>query len=452
MNADRSPSVGARAAIAEYLPPVKDRRFWITQGLVMAVFATHAVLHAEVTGYPNAFVGVAYAFPVVYASLEFGWRGSVATTLLVVVLTVPYVIIDALNGAQVDMVGHALELAILVIVAPVVGSVVESERSERRAHETAERRYRALFESSGVPTVVLDADGRIQEANPAAAPLLGEPPEGRLLADALGTDLADAILANAAPERLRVGAGLELRPVVSRHVGEDGEKRTQVIFQDVTEEASGQRRARAWALAVLTAQEEERRRISQEIHDEALQLVVELRRRVDRAAKASPNGREDLLGARSLADEALRELRTVAVRLRPPDLDDLGLVASLERLVADASRHDCRTELEVEGDAEPLPPDLALALYRVGQEALTNATHHASASHVSVRLAFGPDHLQLVVQDNGVGFDVARADTADGDTHLGMLGMHERVELVGGTLEVRSSPGAGTTIVATAPR
>lgn len=440
-----------QAALVRYLPPVGDRRFWITQALVMAVFATHALLHLGTNQYPDAFATIAYAFPVVYAALEFGFRGSVATTALVVVLSVPYVVQDALSGDHVDFVGHLIELGILAIVAPVVGSVVESERLARRGHEAAERRYRALFESSGVPAVVLDESGRIQEANPAAASLLRGPLEGRSLTDVLGGDAVSALLGDRPPERLHVVAGLDLRPVVSRQERASGQELTQVVFQDVTEEATGQRQARAWALAVLSAQEDERRRIAQDLHDEALQLIVELRRRVDRAARAAPERRDELSGARLLADQAIEELRSVAVRLRPPDLDDLGLVASLERLVEDADRYGIDATLRVEGSAEPLAPSTALALYRVGQEALTNAEHHARANNVTLRVAFDPGLVRLTIADDGVGFDVERVQAPGEDIHLGLVGMRERMELIGGELSIRSAPGRGTTVAAAAP-
>ena len=434
--------------MSQYLPPVRDRRFWVTQGLVVAVFVTHAILHMEVSGFPHVLVGFAYAFPVLYAALEFGFRGSVATTALVTVLTLPYVVDDWMTGARVDFAGHVLEVAILIVVAPVVGAVVEAERAERQAHQAAELRYRALFEASGVPAVVLDDSGTIQEANPTASDVLRGPLEGRTLSGVVGADTAERILGGH-PGRFRIASGVELRPVVSR-AGDEGERLTQVIFQDVTEEASGHRRAQAWGLAVLTAQEEERRRIAQELHDEALQLVVELRRRVERATKDRSGGLEELVEARTLADQVIDELRTVAVRLRPPDLEDLGLVASLERLVAESQYRGTQAEFRLEGEPTPLAQDVALALYRVGQEALSNAEHHGRAARVAVRLTFEPGRLTLAVADDGQGFDLDRAHVLAGGRHLGLVGMSERMNLVGGSLELRSSPGQGTTVVATA--
>ena len=442
-----------------YLPPLRDPRFWVTQALVLAVFAAHVVLHATTDSsspnalIPDAFIGVAYALPMLYAALVFGFRGAVATTVLVTILLLPYIVEDATGGdGRVDFAGHVLTLAILVIMTPVVGYVVQGERSARRAHEAAERRYRELFEGSGVPAVVLDEAGRIQEANPAARSLLEGTLEGRVLADVLGQQAADGLLGPDPPTRLHVAQGVELRPVVSRAENSEGHRLTQVLFQDVTEEASGHRRARAWALAVLAAQEDERRRIAHELHDEALQLVVELRRRVERAARSAPGAEEQLHDARDLADALIGELRTVAFRLRPPDLDDLGLVASLERLVAEAGRHGTAVELHVDKDTTPLSPAAALAFYRVAQEALTNAEHHGHASHVTLHLSLKPDAITLQIQDDGIGFDVKRADSLADQGHLGLVGMRERMQIIGGTLQIRSAAGQGTTVMATTER
>ena len=121
-----------RQKAVDYLPPLRDPRFWVTQALVLAVFAVHVILHATtVSGspsafIPDAFIGVAYALPMLYAALAFGFRGAVATTVLVAILLLPYVLQDATGGGErVDFAGHLLTLVILVIVTPVVGYEVE---------------------------------------------------------------------------------------------------------------------------------------------------------------------------------------------------------------------------------------------------------------------------------------------------------------------------------------
>ena len=281
------------------LPPLRDKRFWITQALVMAVSVAHLLLHLWVGGSPEDMVGIAYAIPMVYAALEFGFGGAVATTAFVTVLLAPYIIQDLFTGQGVDFAGHVSQLAILGITAPVVGRVVERERKEHYAHEAAELRYRAFFDTSGVPAVVLDEAGNVQEANPAAAGLLRGAPEGRSLADLLGNDTAEALLGPDPPARLYVAEGLELRPVISRPKSNEGERTNASAVPGRDRRGRRESAARAWALAVLEqAQEDERRRLSRELHDEALQLVVELRRQVERAAKSVPGASEKLVAAR----------------------------------------------------------------------------------------------------------------------------------------------------------
>ena len=440
-----------KSAIAEYLPPVRDRRFWITQALVLAVFIGHEIVHANLGGISDALAAIPYAFPLLYAALVFALPGSVATMGLVLLLLLPYVISDALSGQLTDLVAHIVELSVLVVVVPVVGIVVGAERRARQAHEAAELHYRALFQASGVPAVVLADDGRILEANPAADALIPGSFEGRFLRDVLGEEAAAAVLTGDGASTIRVSAELELRPIVSRAQSGTGGL-IQVLFQDVTEELAGRRQTRAWALAVLVAQEEERQRIAHELHDDAIQLVVALRRAVEHTVKAVPAAEAELAPATTIADQLLTGLRAVAVRLRPPDLDDLGLASSFERLVSEARQRGMVADLKFDETGRRPAPEVALALYRVGQEALTNTERHAHANRISLGLSFSSDQIKLTIEDDGIGFTAERSkeDESEG-AHLGLVGMRERLGLVGGSLEVRSAPGAGTTIVAVAP-
>jgi signal transduction histidine kinase len=156
--------------------------------------------------------------------------------------------------------------------------------------------------------------------------------------------------------------------------------------------------------------------------------------------------RKSLAGLRELATATLQDVRRLAVELRPKSLDDFGLVPALERLVGGFSE---RTALDTHVEAllpERLPPEVETALYRIVQEALTNVAKHARATTVSVLVTFENGCATLVIEDDGVGFS---PDTpADG---LGLLGMRERVNLLGGRLTVESRPGAGTSIVAEVP-
>lgn len=205
----------------------------------------------------------------------------------------------------------------------------------------------------------------------------------------------------------------------------------------------------------LDAQEEERRRIARELHDETAQELTALLVRIRLAADGSrePATRERLAELRAAAARVLDGVRRLARELRPTILDDLGLVEAVRAHAQDLStRGLVRIAVGAEGCDERLDPARELVLYRVIQEALSNAVKHADARAIEVRLARDGDTLAATVSDNGRGFDpatvVVPAPTGQG---LGLLGMRERLTLVGGKLELDTRPGGGTTVRATVP-
>lgn len=201
---------------------------------------------------------------------------------------------------------------------------------------------------------------------------------------------------------------------------------------------------------VVEAQELERARLARELHDETGQaltsMLLSLKSLDDRID--TPEGRAAAAELRELVVTTLRDVRRLAVELRPAALDDFGLVPALERLrdtVADQSGLDI--ELQSHLDAERLPTELETALYRIAQEALTNVVKHASASRVSMALSRRDRAIALVVQDDGRGFE----SRDGGGAGLGLTGMRERVALLGGRLGVESTEDAGTMITAELP-
>jgi signal transduction histidine kinase len=207
---------------------------------------------------------------------------------------------------------------------------------------------------------------------------------------------------------------------------------------------------------VIHAQEEERRRVARELHDEANQLLAALMTTVDAAeASASRHGHVELtamLGRlRRLASATLTDLQRIATELRPPALDEFGLLPALTRHVRDRSAGTAlQAAVETEGRPRRLPPTVEVALYRIAQEALANVQKHSRAGTVRLLLSFLPDEVRLHVSDDGVGF--APADGGPGDRpRLGIAGMRERASIVGGTVTVASHPGLGTRITAGIP-
>jgi signal transduction histidine kinase len=211
-----------------------------------------------------------------------------------------------------------------------------------------------------------------------------------------------------------------------------------------------ERVARETVRRVVEAQELERSRLARELHDETGQALTSilLGVRSIRAAESDAEADRAEADVRELIVHALQDVRRLAVELRPSVLDDFGLAAAVERVAATfEERTGIHTALEADLPAGRLPPEIETVLYRVVQEALTNVVKHAGAEHVSIVLTQRQSGIRIVVEDDGHGFDTGdvRKDA------LGVVGMQERVSLVGGTLEIESAAGAGTTLVAYVP-
>lgn len=195
--------------------------------------------------------------------------------------------------------------------------------------------------------------------------------------------------------------------------------------------------------AALRAQEEERARVARDLHDEVNQSLTGLLLRLEAAREAAPPELEaELEETKALANQAMRELLSLARQLRPTALDDLGLAAATAGQVEQLGRGEMEADFSVEGDFSDLDDDAQLVVYRVAQEALANAARHSGAEHVEARLRRrGDGGVELAVADDGRGFAFDEAERG-----LGIAGMRERALLVGGELTIESRPGRGTTV------
>ena len=210
---------------------------------------------------------------------------------------------------------------------------------------------------------------------------------------------------------------------------------------------------RALAGRLLTIEEEERRRISRELHDNLVQQLASLAFDVGGLAAEIPSpGRllNRLKALQTRVVKASEETRLIAYELHPSVLDDLGLVASLRSLCKEFSARAPNVELAFTGDALPAPPPrrVASSVYRVAQESLQNIAKHASAKHASVALTLQKGTVELTVADDGAGFDI---EATRGRGGLGLIGMEERARLANGKLSIASQPGHGTRIALEVP-
>jgi signal transduction histidine kinase len=208
---------------------------------------------------------------------------------------------------------------------------------------------------------------------------------------------------------------------------------------------------------VIRAQEEERKRIARELHDEFAQTLTAFVMSIEAADQALPPGsdqiRERLLRTKTLATQTLEQTRLLILDLRPVVLDDLGLIPAIRWY---AERHlemtGVKVELQVTGTKGRLLPEVETTLFRIIQEAISNVAKHADASHVTISLEFMDSLVTAAIEDDGRGFDVSPTLSSEGKKQcLGFLGMQERATLLGGKLAIESRPGTGTKVLVEIP-
>lgn len=207
---------------------------------------------------------------------------------------------------------------------------------------------------------------------------------------------------------------------------------------------------------VVGAQEEERQRISRELHDELGQLLTSMLMRLQLLEKQDPgdSSAEIIHGLKTSTSAMLATIHDLARELRPIILDDLGLVPALTQYI-----HSCPENLGIQVDFEVIgsnglrpPPEVETTIYRIIQESLTNVARHSQANKASVMLKFTNHNIVAIIEDNGIGFDLADLRSRpDRLNHLGLYGIEERVALVGGEVTIESSPGSGTNIFVEIP-
>jgi len=204
---------------------------------------------------------------------------------------------------------------------------------------------------------------------------------------------------------------------------------------------------------IIAAQEDERKRIARELHDDASQALTSLRVGLKTLTDicADPELHRRVTDLQTIAAQTMQGIHDLALQLRPSVLDDLGLVAALERHLSDCRRrYGLTIDFAVHGLSDMrLSPAIETALYRIVQEALTNIGRHAQAHTVSVLLEHRDGKVVAVVEDDGVGFDPGAADSAG--RRLGLFGMQERAALLSGKFTLESAPARGTSLFVEVP-
>ncbi|HET9527351.1 MAG TPA: PAS domain S-box protein [Pyrinomonadaceae bacterium] len=357
-------------------------------------------------------------------------------------------------------------------VAELEARISERKRAEEALRESEER-YRELFENARDAIYVHDLEGRYTSINRAAETLSGYTREeilGRNFAEFVAHEhigrACDCLLAKLEKEgettyEVEVIAKDGRRvpvEVSSRAIYENGKLvGVQGTARDITERKQAQDTLRMFSRQLIEAQEDERRRIARDLHDQIGQTLTAVKMNLYTVQRFcnEPEAAHCLKDNIDAVDEALRLVRDLSVDLRPPLLDDLGLPTALCWYV---DRYEKRagvtTEVVIElpNQNERFSRELETACFRIAQEALTNVARHARATHVLLQLTRTATTLDMVVRDDGAGFDpAALRKRARRVATLGLVGMQERAHAAGGEIQIHSKIGRGTEVRFTVP-
>lgn len=359
--------------------------------------------------------------------------------------------------------------------------ILEDITERKRAHlalRESEESFRTIVEQSPLSVQVMTPDGWIIQVNRAWEKLWGvtsadvqyynalHDPQARSLGmmpyverGFAGETVTMPPVAYHTPESLRLGRKRWFQAHIYPVKGERGEIRNVImLYEDITERQWATEDLQRLSSELMSAQEAERKRISQELHDELGQALTAIRINLAALEKElgpalTPANGERLAESGTLADQMLQHVRELSHDLRPTMLDELGLVPTLRWYVGRfAHRLGLEVQFEAAGLEERLAAELETALYRIVQEALTNVARHAGARRVCLRLERNALRVITTIEDDGVGFDVRRwAAAATPALGAGLFGMRERAALRGGSFTIHAHPGQGTRLVIELP-
>lgn len=427
----------------------------------------------------HAFERILFLVPLVWSGFLFGVRGTIVATIIALVCMIPRIIF--ISEYPID---SLLETVAVVIVGCFVSGMsafslklVKRERQYLLAVEKAHRelfvsgeRYRSIFENAHDAIWLQDMDGNVMAANEASSKMTGYG-----LSDLIGMNVraflpeASLEVARNVRQKLLQGEPIE-HSYDQRFVRKDGTEvflrlstslvlengrpsAFQHIARDTTEEKRMQENLEFYLKEATEAQEEERKRISRELHDETIQEMVVLSQRLDmlssKSRDLSERDRSEIEKLYQDTVEIIRGVRRLSQDLRPAALDRLGLTAALEWLISDIKEYtSIEIEITVTGEKRRLSEQEELILFRITQEALRNAWRHSEATKIAVNVEFTPETIRIIVSDNGKGFNPPKSmgDLAK-DGKLGLAGMQERARLIGGVMSLKSVPGEGTEIM-----
>jgi two-component system sensor histidine kinase DegS len=467
---------------------IRSLEFWVAIAMFMMTIPLHypedllpflniedpdSVLGLERHAIERIFI----ILPITYVGFLFGMRAGLAAAGLALAIMLPRALFisEQRSDALVD-------ISAVVVTGTVINFGFERIRREQeRRRQMAEQlriseeSYREIFDNAHDAIWVQDMSGRIIMANRACAEVTGYRPE-ELVGMKAKDFLSGEALDNAREVRRRLLAGQAMdgpyeQEMVKRDgtparlwlttslISSDGQpKAFHLIARDITEQTRLQQNLRFYLQHFTRAQERERQRIAQELHDETAQSLLLMAQRLDRVG-SSPRRKmaaqlaEEMQKLRGEMVQTLTNLRRLTQDLRPRILDDLGLVAALEWLADDLPyQYGVEASVEIDDALPELSQEAQLLLFRIAQEAVRNVGKHSDATRAVISLRRCGDRLKMTVTDNGRGFELPK-DISDlaRTGRLGLLGMYERARLLWGTFDIRSEAGQGTTVMTELP-
>jgi len=477
-------------SIGSFMKVIRKPGFWLILALLVLItlphyeeslkhpaFLTHATANLGLQR--HAFERILYLAPIVWAGFLFSWRGGFVTSLATLACMLPRAVF--ISPYPMD---SLFETSVVFIIGNVLTFSFASLRREREyrsqletAHQElqkSEETYRQLFENAHDTIWLHDMEGKIIAANKSAQELTGYSEE-ELYTMNESDFLSNTSLNLVAQIRKKLlkkepleqpyelcltkkdGTEAFVQLTSSLVLGEDGPAAFQHIARDVTEHKRMQENLRFYLSQATKAQEEERKRIAHELHDETVQALVVHARRLDALTSSDTELPEDirlgLEGLRQEIDEIMQGVRRLSHDLRPAALDRLGLIPALDSLASDVSQFSGVTvNVSAIGSKRRFSEEVELVLFRIVQEALRNVWRHAKATRADVVVEFEKKRTRVTVSDNGKGFSLPKTvSELAREGKLGLVGMQERAQLIGASLLVRSQPGEGSSITIDLP-
>jgi len=476
---------------------IHSPHFWA----VLVIFAIGVILHypEQLTPWSATTISsllgttrhtaerVFFLIPITYASFIFGLKGGIASLVAAGFIMLPRAIFISLVPAD-----AILESIGVIIVGGVVNLWFYMHRKNIAQRRSIEEALVRIIDGSSIPSFVINKQHKVTHWNTAIEALTGIKRE-----EIIGTDeqwrafyaekrpaMADLIVDGASENEIAtyyengykrsrlIDGAYEAEdwfsaPGKSRQChhftaspirNNDGEITGAIeTLQNITERKKAEENLRYYLKEITKAQEEERKRIARELHDSSAQNLIALLHQLDNLltdkTKLPVSEAKALWGFYEQIRDTLQEVRRFSRDLRPSVLDDLGLLPALEWVTEDLkSTYWIEVDLKVLGDERRLFPETELLLFRIVQEALRNIAKHAEATKAEVEVKFDEDKVTVTISDNGKGFKPLESLGALTPTgKLGLAGMQERVQLLGGRLKLESKPGEGTKIFVEAP-